>query len=149
MSGYVVAVVMLAVVAWLLVGVRRQWHWSRFLCNLVTEGVQAAMERLESSRDSDAYLMSEEMGGKRFVQFRREVTEAGVLLTCYFPYSAWSMEYIEPLRRLLTARKMTFSERQDSSSPGVTGFTVIERLYADDAANFTDAVFREVLATKR
>jgi hypothetical protein len=77
-SGYFFATVVLAVAIWFAIGIRRTVRWRRGVSNVGLDGVRIWLSRLIAVRDDDAYLILEEMSPlKRFVQFRRDVSEVG------------------------------------------------------------------------
>jgi hypothetical protein len=116
------------------------------LSNLGLSDVRAWLMNLQESRGAGPYpyLVFEEMGGERFVQFRREVGAAGAVLSCHFPRAPWSEDYIAPLQALLAAKSIPFRQIEGRGGEPVTGFIVIENLQADDAADLADAIFCDI-----
>lgn len=144
-SAYLIGAVLLAILCWFAFAVRRSHQrLAQLFDDLDLGGVQSYLEALIESREPGAYLIFEEMGGKRFVQFRRDVGTGGATLTCHFPRAPWSHDYIGPLRAMLDKRNITMSEVEGRVGEAVSGFIVVEDLHSGDAAHLTDTIFRRI-----
>lgn len=144
-SSYFVATAGLALGIWFAIGIRRTVRWRRGFSNVGLDGVRIWLNRLIAVRDGDAYLIFEEMSPpKRFVQFRRDVTDVGATLICHFPNAPWSIEYVPALKGILANENIPFSEAPGRLNEPVKGFVTIENLDDSAAARLVDIIFRQV-----
>jgi hypothetical protein len=143
--SYLVAAILLAVVTWIGIGIRRFILLRRRLANIGLDGVRIWLNRLIDAREPNAFVIFEEMSpSKRFVQFRRDVGEAGATLTCHFPNAPWSIAYVPTLKQILATEHISFSEVPGRRNEEVTGFVTIENLDSSDATQLVDTIFRQV-----
>lgn len=137
--------VSLVTAGWVFVAALRTRRYKRSLRNLGIEGVRYWLERLYESRQQGAYLIFEDLdGSERFVQFRREVGDAGASLTCDFPIAVWSSSYVRPLKRLLDQQSIDYGEEMLAPDNAVSHFIVVANLDSTTATTLTDMIFRQV-----
>lgn len=137
---------LLVAVGWLLVAIFRTVRHKRSFANLNIAGVRFWLEHLYQSRQAGAYVIFEDMDrSKRFVQFRRDVGDAGAFLVCEFPLAEWSSAYVQSFEKLLDEMGAAYVRRRhDTVGSSQMEFVACENLDPATAAILTDKIFRQV-----
>jgi hypothetical protein len=92
-------------------------HMKRFE-NVDLVGIEAYLSMLLKRGKGGAFLIVEDMGSERFLQFRKYVTGLRVIgIECYFPLAPWSVSYQQDLERMLTEQHLKFEEASGSGEP--------------------------------